>query len=78
MTAEQLLRAFAVTGIVAEQARVGQLLHPLRLKLKQRQILVRLRYPTPRPLVAQRIPPDAQRLTPPHPAARSLSDRGAE
>ena len=56
MTAEQLLRALAVTGIVAEQPRVGQLLHPLRLSLKQRQILERLRYPTPRPLVAQRIP----------------------
>jgi hypothetical protein len=56
MTAEQLLRAFAVTGIMAEQARVGQLLHPTRLSLKQRQILDRLRYPTPRQLLARKIP----------------------
>ncbi len=56
MTAEQLLRAFAVTGIVAEQARVGQLLRPTRLSLKQRQILDRLRYPTPRQLLARKIP----------------------
>jgi transposase len=56
MTAEQLLRAFAVTGIIAEQTRVGQLLHPTRLSLKQRQILDRLRYPTPRQLLARRIP----------------------
>ena len=56
MTAEKLLRAFAATGIVAEQTRVGQLLHPTRLTLKQRQILDRLRYPTPRQLLARRIP----------------------
>ena len=55
-TAEQLLRAFAVTGIVAEQASVGQLLRPTRLSLNQRQILDRLRYPTPRQLLARRIP----------------------
>jgi hypothetical protein len=56
MTAEQLLRAFAVTGIIAEQARVGQLLQTTRLSLQQRQILDRLRYPTPRQLLARRIP----------------------
>jgi hypothetical protein len=57
MTAERLLRAFAVTGIIAEQGRIGQLLQPTRLTLEQRQILVRLGYPTPYQLLAQRIPP---------------------
>jgi hypothetical protein len=56
MTAEQLLRAFAVTGILAEQAPIGQLVHPTRLSLQQRQILDRLRYPTPRQLLARSIP----------------------
>ena len=56
MTAEQLLRAFAMTGVIAEPVRLGQLLHPTRLSLQQRQILDRLRYPTPRQLLARRIP----------------------
>jgi hypothetical protein len=56
MTAEQLLRAFAATGVVVEQACIGRLLHPTRLSLKQRRILDRLRYPTPRQLLARRIP----------------------
>jgi transposase len=56
MTAEQLLRAFAVTGIIAAPASIGQLLQPVRLTLQQRQILDRLRYPTPRQLLARRIP----------------------
>ena len=56
MTAEQLLRTFAVTAIIAEQARIGQLLHPTRLSLKQRQILERLRFPTPRQMLARSLP----------------------
>lgn len=56
MTAEQLLRAFAATGIIVEQTRLGQLLHPTRLSLQQRQILDRLQYPTPRQLLARSIP----------------------
>ena len=56
MTAEQLLRAFAVMGIISEQARIGQLLQPTRLSLKQQQILDRLRYPTPRQLLQRKIP----------------------
>lgn len=56
MTAERLLRAFAVTGIITEQTRVGQLLHPTRLSQQQRQILERLRYPTPRQLLARCLP----------------------
>jgi hypothetical protein len=56
MTAEQLLRAFAVTGIIVEPTRIGQRLHPTRLSLQQRQILDRLRYPTPRQLLARSVP----------------------
>jgi hypothetical protein len=56
MTAERLLRAFAVSGIRVEQAAPGQLLHPGRLTRQQRQILERLQYPTPRQWLAQRIP----------------------
>ena len=58
MTAEQLLRAFAVLGLLAKQGRVGQLVQPTRLSLKQRQILDRLHYPTPRQLLARSIPPE--------------------
>jgi transposase len=56
MTAEQLLRAFAVAGIIVAQANVGQLLQPGRLNRKQRQILDRLHYPTLRQMLARNIP----------------------
>ena len=56
MTAEQLLKAFAVYGITARATPYGQVLHLSRLKLKQRQILERLHFPTPHQWLAQRLP----------------------
>ena len=40
-TAEQLLRAFAVTGIIAEQGSVGQLLQPTRLSRRDHAAALR-------------------------------------
>ena len=56
MTAEQLLRAFEGSAITAKHVPIGQVLYPGRLNRHQRQILNRLRYPTPRELLAQKIP----------------------
>jgi len=56
MTAEQMLRTFAVCGIIARRVPIGQLVCPARLTTQQRQILDRLHFPTPRQLLARRIP----------------------
>lgn len=56
MTAEQMLKAFAVCGIIAHAVPFGQVLYPSRLKRKQSQILERLHFPTPQELLAERLP----------------------
>jgi hypothetical protein len=56
MTAEQLLKAFELCAITVEAAPYGQVLHASRLKLKQRQIVDRLHFPTPHQLLTQRLP----------------------
>lgn len=47
MTAEQLLRAFAVYGLVVTRSPVGRVVHTTRLSKRQRQLLDRLHFPTP-------------------------------
>jgi Domain of unknown function (DUF4277) len=52
LTAERMLRIFQVYGLYVERTRVGRVVHTTRLSNRQKQILHRLRFPTP-----------AQRLT---------------
>jgi hypothetical protein len=56
MTAERLLKAFAVVGITARAVPIGQILYPSRLTLQQRHILNRLQFPTPQQWLTQNLP----------------------
>ena len=56
MTAEQMLKAFAVYGLTVRPVPIGQILYPSRLNLTQRQILDRLHFPTPYQLLTQLLP----------------------
>jgi transposase len=56
MTAEQMLKAFAVCGIAVQAVPIGQIVQASRLKLGQSQILLRLHFPTPHELLAERLP----------------------
>ena len=47
MTAERLCRAFGVYGLLARETACGRVIHPTRLSSRQRDILHRLRFPTP-------------------------------
>lgn len=47
MTAETLLRAFRVYGVIVRQEAVGRVVHATRLTSRQRQILNQLSLPTP-------------------------------
>lgn len=47
LTAERMLRIFQVYGLYVERTRVGRVVHTTRLSNRQKQILHRLRFPTP-------------------------------
>jgi transposase len=47
LTAERLMRLFQVYGLIVEQTCIGRVVHPTRLSNRQKQILSRLRFPTP-------------------------------
>jgi hypothetical protein len=47
LTAERLLRAFSVYGLVVDTTPVGRVVHPTRLSNRQKEILHRLNFPTP-------------------------------
>lgn len=56
LSSESILRAFKVCPIVKETTRLGCVVHPVQLTLRQRQILVRLHFPTPAQTLARRLP----------------------
>jgi len=56
MTAEQLLRVFAKYSLTAHAVPIGRILYPGRLNLQQRQIIERLKFPTPYRFMAKSIP----------------------
>jgi DNA-binding NarL/FixJ family response regulator len=47
MTAETLLRAFRVYGVIVRREAVGRMVHATRLSSRQRQILNQLSMPAP-------------------------------
>jgi hypothetical protein len=47
MTTEQLLRAFQVYGLLAQEMACGRVVHTTRLSSRQRQVLDHLHFPTP-------------------------------
>jgi transposase len=57
LTTESLLRAFRVCPLVKETTALGCVIHPVRLTSRQREILDRLRFPTPAQVLSQRLPP---------------------
>jgi transposase len=56
LSAESILRAFHLCPIVKEATRLGCVVHPVQLTQRQRQILVRLNFPTPAQTLARRLP----------------------
>jgi Domain of unknown function (DUF4277)/Transposase DDE domain len=57
MTAENLLRIFQVYGLLISRTAVGRVVHTTRLSNRQRQILQRLRFPTPAQTLARQFKP---------------------
>jgi uncharacterized protein DUF4277 len=56
MTAESLLQEFRSYGLIERQTPLGRVVQATRLDARQRQILQRLRFPTPAQLLAQSLP----------------------
>jgi hypothetical protein len=56
MTSESLLREFRGYGLIERQTRLGRVVQATQLDARQRQILQRLRFPTPAQLLAQSLP----------------------
>ncbi len=56
-TTESLLRAFANYSLIERRSRLGRVVHATRMTEEQRQILLRLGFPTPAQLLAQVLPP---------------------
>ena len=56
MTAETLLRQFAVYGLLIERTPLGRVVYATRLTTRQRAILTRLGYPTPAQTLARTLP----------------------
>lgn len=57
LTTESILRAFAHYTVKAERCAVGRVIHPRQLSREQRQILQRLKFPTPAQVLARKLPP---------------------
>jgi len=57
LTTESILRAFRVCPLVKETTRLGCVVHPVQLTMRQRQMLARLNFPTPAQTLARRLPP---------------------
>ncbi len=56
-TADTLLRDFKVSGILARRTRVGRVIFATTLSSRQREILSRLKLPTPGQTLARTLPP---------------------
>jgi len=56
MTAERLLRAFDTYGLALRRIRLGEVVEASRLTSRQRDILTRLGFATPRQLLARNLP----------------------
>lgn len=57
LTTERMLRLFQVYGLCVEQTPVGRVVHTTRLSNRQKQILNRLRFPTPAQLLTRILAP---------------------
>ena len=55
MTAERLLRAFSVYGLMVRRSRFGRVLYATRLCDRQKQILAHLHFPTPAQTLARKL-----------------------
>lgn len=56
-TAASLLSAFSDYGLIERRSRIGRVVHATHVTAEQRQILLRLGFPTPTQLLAQVLPP---------------------
>jgi transposase len=56
LTTESILRAFRVCPLIKQGTRLGCVVHPVQLSGRQRQILNRLRFPTPAQILCRRLP----------------------
>jgi hypothetical protein len=57
LTAERMLRIFAVYGLLVTHTTVGRVVHTTRLSNRQRQILQRLHFPTPAQILNRKLRP---------------------
>jgi Domain of unknown function (DUF4277) len=57
LTTERMLRIFQVYGLCVEQTTVGRVVHTTRLSNRQKQILNRLRFPTPAQILTRILAP---------------------
>jgi len=57
LTTERMLRIFQVYGLRVEQTTVGRVVHTTRLSNRQKQILNRLRFPTPAQILTRILAP---------------------
>jgi hypothetical protein len=57
-TAERLLRAFNVYGLLINQGRLGRVVYATRLCSRQKQILCHLHFPTPAQTLARKLHPE--------------------
>lgn len=55
LTSERMLRIFQVYGLYVEQTRLGRVVHTTRMSDRQKQILNRLRFPTPTQILARKL-----------------------
>jgi hypothetical protein len=56
MTAETILRAFQSYGLRVERRQCGHVIFTTHLSSQQRQILLRLNFPTPTQLLSVKLP----------------------
>jgi hypothetical protein len=57
LTAERMLRIFHLYGLCIERTKVGRVIHTTRLSERQKQILNRLGFPTPREILSRILAP---------------------
>ncbi len=57
LTTERLLRMFQAYGLYVERTPVGRVVHTTRLRNRHKQILNRLRFPTPAQILTRILAP---------------------
>jgi len=56
LSTESIIRSFRVCPLIKQGTRLGWVIHPLPLSCRQREILTRLRFPTPAQILCRRLP----------------------